>query len=65
MRSNTFAGIVGAVLVGGLGIVGLIDYEQAPSGPNQGLQIALTGLDNFYQTLEGKGSSEQYPSTTG
>jgi len=61
MHGNKIAAIIGSVLVGGLALAALLDYEAAPQGPNQALEILTAGVTNFYQTLEGRGTPETLP----
>ena len=58
-------GIIGTFLVGGLWVVALYDYLQAPGGLNQGLQYTGATLTNIYSVLEGKGAPVSYQPVAG
>lgn len=62
---NNLWKIIGAVLIGGLWIVALVDYLKAPAGLNQGAATAETGVIDFYSTLEGNGAPMQFPGGVG
>jgi hypothetical protein len=58
---NNFWKIVGAVLIGGLWLVAIYDYVTHASAVNQGLEVASSGIDNFYSILEGNGAPITMP----